>query len=99
MMRWFDRLVRFAARDPGGPALWLEARCQKCGELIRVRVDTRYELRHDVEEGREVRILDKDLLGTRCFALLHVRVVLAPDLSVVSHQVSGGDLVSLRQGV
>ncbi|MDR7420302.1 MAG: hypothetical protein QN178_15475 [Armatimonadota bacterium] len=60
-----------------------------------MRVDTRYELRHDREHGREVRVLDKDVLGTRCFALLHVHAVLASDLSVLSHQVSGGEFISL----
>lgn len=98
-MEWFRRLVRFAAaRDAGGQALWLEVRCGKCGEVLRVRVDTRHELRQDVENGQEIRVLDKDLLGTRCFALLHVRAVLTPDLSVLSHQVSGGELVSLGRG-
>ncbi|OFX29062.1 MAG: hypothetical protein A2Z07_07490 [Armatimonadetes bacterium RBG_16_67_12] len=79
-------------------ALWLEVRCERCREIIRTRVDTRYELRQDVENGQEVRVLDKDLLGTRCFALLHVHALLAPDLSVLSHQVTGGELVSLGRG-
>jgi hypothetical protein len=96
---WLRRLLRgAAARDAGGEALWLEVRCGKCGEIIRTRVDTRSELRQDVEDGQEVRVLDKDLLGVRCFALLHVHAVLAADLSVVSQRVSGGELVSLGRG-
>lgn len=98
-MRWFRRLFErpAAAGGQGGPGLRLEVRCARCGELISVRVDTQYELRQDVEDGQEVRVLDKDLLGTRCFALLHVHAVLAPDLTVRAHEVVGGELVSLSR--
>jgi hypothetical protein len=54
-------------------------------------------LRQDVENGQDVWVLDKDLLGTRCFALLHVHAVLGPDWSVRAHEVSGGELVSLSR--
>ena len=96
-MSWLQRLL---GRGPGAAddreaGLWLEVRCGKCGEVIRVRVDTRYELRQDVENGQDVRVLDKDLLGTRCVALLHVHVVLTPDLSVRAHEVTGGELIRL----
>jgi hypothetical protein len=95
-MSWLRRLFGGGAGASGDAgALWLEVRCARCAETIRVRVDTRHELRHDTENGREIRVLDKDLLGTRCFALLHVHAVLAADLSVLSHEVSGGELVSL----
>jgi hypothetical protein len=99
MATWFTRLFgrRSDAAGDGGPALRLRVRCTSCGEEIEVRVDTRYELRQDVEDGQDVRVLDKDLLGTRCFALLHVHAVLAPDLSVRSHEVTGGELVSLSR--
>jgi hypothetical protein len=98
-MWWFRRLLArpAAAGREEGSGLRLEVRCARCGEHITVRVDTQYELRQDVEDGQEVRVLDKDLLGTRCFALLHVHAVLAPDLTVRSHEVSGGELVSLSR--
>jgi hypothetical protein len=97
-MSWLGRLFRADRRaESPEPALWLEVRCQRCAEVIRVRVDTRYELRQDVENGEEVRVLDKDLLGARCFALVHVHAVLAPDLSLRAHEVTGGELVSLRR--
>ncbi len=96
-MRWVKRLFARPVTAGGGDdqGLRLEVRCARCGEHITVRVDTQYELRQDVEDGQEVRVLDKDLLGTRCFALLHVHAVLAPDLTVRSHEVSGGEFVSL----
>jgi hypothetical protein len=96
-MSWLQRLL---GRGPGtaddrGAGLWLEVRCDRCGEVIRVRVDARYEVRQDVEHGDDVRVLDKDLLGTHCSALLHVHAVLTPDLSVRSHEVTGGALIRL----
>jgi len=84
------------AGEETAPALLMDVRCSKCGEVIQVRVDTRYELRQDVHGGREVRALDKDVLGTGCFALIHVHAVLAPDLTIIGQEVSGGELVGLR---
>ncbi|MDR7544609.1 MAG: hypothetical protein QN120_10240 [Armatimonadota bacterium] len=99
MRDWLRRLVARGAggADEDAAALWLEVRCTRCGEVLRVRVDTRYELWQDVEDGVEVHVLDKDLLGTKCFALLHVHAVLAPDFSVRSHQVTGGEFLSLSR--
>jgi hypothetical protein len=96
---WLARLIgrRDDRGGEGGAALRLQVRCAACGEVLDVRVDTRYELRQDVEDGQDVRVLDKDLLGTRCFALLHVHALLAPDLSVRAHEVTGGQLISLSR--
>lgn len=97
-MKWLRRLLLSASPEAGeAVALRLEVRCARCGELIGIRVDTRYELRHDVENDRDVRVLDKDVLGVRCSALLHVHAVLAADLTVLSHEVLGGELVRLSR--
>jgi hypothetical protein len=94
-MKWLKRI--FARGDQNtSPAFLLDIRCDKCGEVIQVRVDPRYELREDVQDGREVRALDKDVMGTRCFALIHVHAVLASDLTVLAQEVTGGELVSVR---
>jgi hypothetical protein len=99
MMNWLQRLLgRQSDASDDGATLWLEVRCGRCGETLRIRVDTRYELRQDVESGQDIRVLDKDLLGTRCFALLHVHAVLTPELRVLAHEVTGGELISLGPG-
>ncbi len=94
-MRWIRRAFTRGSGDTTR-ALLLDVRCSKCGEVIQVRVDPQYELRQDLQDGREVRTLDKDVLGTRCFALIHVHAQLAPDLTLLAQEVTGGDLVGLR---
>ena len=94
-MRWFRRAFTRGGQHASS-AILLDVRCSKCGEVIQVRVDPQYELRQDLHEGRDVRALDKDVLGTRCFALIHVRALLGPDLTLLAQEVTGGELVSLR---
>ncbi|MDR7549465.1 MAG: hypothetical protein QN131_05925 [Armatimonadota bacterium] len=98
-MKWLRRWLAPPERqDAGRPtAFLLDVRCGMCGEVITVRVDPRYELRQDLEDGQDVRILDKDVMGSRCFALLHVHAVMTPDLTLRAHEVSGGELVGLRR--
>ncbi len=94
-MRWLRRAFTRGGQDVSN-ALLMDVRCSKCGEVIQVRVDPQYELRQDLQDGREVRTLDKDVLGTRCFALIHVHALLAPDLTLLAQEVTGGELVGLR---
>lgn len=94
-MRWLRRAFSRGGQH-ASRAILLDVRCGKCGEVIQVRVDPQYELRQDLQDGREVRFLDKDVLGTRCFALIHVHARLAPDLTLLAQEVTGGELVRLR---
>ncbi len=94
-MRWLRRAFNRGGQH-ASRAILLDVRCGKCGEVIQVRVDPQYELRQDLQDGREVRFLDKDVLGTRCFALIHVHALLAPDLTLLAQEVTGGELVGLR---
>jgi hypothetical protein len=96
---WFRRLVgREGGRgQEARAALWMDVRCNRCQEVIGVRVDPTYELRQEAEAGRQVKILDKDVLGTGCFALLHVHAVFTQDLTLLEHHVAGGELVDLRR--
>jgi len=95
LRRWLTRMGQGGAGR--ATAFLLDVRCGQCGEIITVRVDPQYELRQELEEGQDVRILDKDIMGTRCFALLHVHAVLAPNLALRAHEVTGGDLVGFRR--
>lgn len=96
---WFRRLLgKGGGREQEAPEVVLiDVRCGRCQEIISVRVDPRYELRQEIEAGRQVRVLDKDVLGTGCFALLHVHAVLSQDLALLEHDVAGGELVDLRR--
>jgi hypothetical protein len=95
-MNKFRRLFARAGSEASA-AFWLDVRCGRCGEVIHVRVDPRYELRQEVQDGREVRALDKDVMGTGCFVLIHVHAVIAPDLTILAQDVIGGELVGLRR--
>ncbi len=95
-MRWLGRAFTRGGQHASS-AILLDVRCSKCGEVIQVRIDPQYELRQDMQDGRDVRTLDKDVLGTRCFALIHVHALLASDLTLVAQEVTGGELVGVRQ--
>jgi hypothetical protein len=91
-MKWLRRLFGTRPAAPGA-SLWLEVQCARCGESIRVRVDPRYELRTDERDGREIQVLDKEIIGSQCYALIHAHLELGRDLAVVEQTVTGGHLV------
>lgn len=94
-MRWFKRLSLFISRSrqPGDTALWLYVRCNRCGEVIPVRVDRRYDLASEWREPGEpgpAYTMHKDIVGDRCFQRIGVDVGFDASFMIVEQRIHGG---------
>jgi len=91
--------------DPSSPALCLLVKCDRCGEMIRTRVEKAYELEseydlsnaHDVNEDEEPKpsgyTLHKEMLGVKCQNLIHVEMHFDCHHRGMTRKVEGGQLV------
>ena len=76
--------------DPHG--LWFHFRCEKCGELVRVRADRRNDLNRE-DGGPGTFLLRKEIMGSKkCYQLIHAELWLDSNYRVVSADVQGGAL-------
>ena len=96
-MGWLRRLF---SRSPGREAdnaLWLYVQCDRCGEVIDVRVDRRYDLASNLldpgEEGPAYTV-HKDVVGDQCFRRISVTLGFDRRFNVVEQDIQGGRLQS-----
>ena len=94
-MGWLRRLF---SRSPGrdaGNALWLHVQCERCGEVIDVRVDRRYDMASNLldpgEEGPAY-TMHKDVVGDRCFRRISVTLGFDRRMNIVEQDIQGGRL-------
>jgi hypothetical protein len=95
--------------DSGGtaPALRIEVRCAKCGEVIRVRVDKMHELQCEYEDNGSSDpdqephpisyLLTKELVGAKCQNLVHLSMRFDARSRTVEKHIEGGDLLSMEE--
>jgi hypothetical protein len=83
-----------------GRVLWVYARCDKCGEAIRTRVDLRHDLTPNYSgEGRLTDYVScKVLIGSqRCFEPIEVKLTFDPQRRVISREITGGQFISKEE--
>ena len=86
-----------AGQAPADPnALWFHFRCQRCGQVVRIRVDKRNDLNR-AEEGPGALLLRKEVMDARCFQLMSAEIWLDSGYRVVTSAVSGGELISQEE--
>ena len=94
-MLWLRRLFSRSSRPAADTALWLHVQCERCGEVIAVRVDRRYDLASNLldpgEEGPAY-TMHKDVVGDRCFRRISVTLGFDRRFNIVEQQVQGGRL-------
>jgi hypothetical protein len=90
----FGRLIRPAGADPHG--LWVYARCDRCGEALRARVD----LRHDLSPhyGADERVASyfcrKTLIGSGpCFQPVEVELTFDKHRRLIEQEIDGGTFI------
>ena len=96
-MRWLQRFFKRPSRQDSATALWIYVACGRCGEVIRVRADRRYDLvsaMRDPGESDPAYTLHKDIVGGRCFQRIAVDVAFDHRLQVTERHVSGGRWLS-----
>ena len=96
-------LLGTEAEPSGGtaPALHIEVRCAKCGEVIRARVDKMHELQceygdngmsdPDQEPHPISYVLTKELVGANCQNLIHLSVRFDSRSRLIEKHIEGGE--------
>ena len=79
-----------APADPYGLRFYFK--CNKCGDVVRIRVDRRNDLNR--EAGPGTFLLRKEVMDNKCFQLMGVVIWLDSSYNVVTADVSGGELIS-----
>ena len=96
-MGWLRRLF---SRPPGREAdnaLWLHVQCDRCGEVIDLRIDRRYDLASnllDPGEAGPAYTVHKDVVGDRCFRRINVTLGFDRRMNIVEQHIQGGRLHS-----
>lgn len=96
-MGWLTRLFARRRRQEHHTALWLYVRCHRCGEVIRVRTDRRYDLAsewRDPGESGPAYTMHKDIVGERCFQRIRVDLAFDGRLQLLERHINGGDFLS-----
>ena len=94
-MWWLRRLFARSPRQEADNALWLHVTCDRCGEVVRVRIDRRYDVASNLldpgEEGPAYTV-HKDVVGDRCFQRISVTLGFDRRMNIVERQIQGGQL-------
>ena len=72
----------------GGSAMSMEVRCEKCGELIPVRIDKDLDLQAEYED---------DAVGAKCQNLIRFTIRFDEARSPVEYDIEGGEFVEPEQ--
>lgn len=94
-MWWLRRLFGRPVRAEADNALWLHVSCDRCGEVIRVRVDRRYDVASnllDPGEAGPAYTMHKDVVGDRCFQRIAVTLGFDRRMNIVESRIQGGRL-------
>ncbi len=87
----------------GRRAFTLTVRCDKCGELIEVRIDQDHELQaeydKDATEGARPTqyLLRKEIVGADCQNLIRLTIRFDADLHPLERTIEGGEFVEPEQ--
>jgi len=94
-MGFFQRLRALSGRrgatpDADANALIFYVRCDRCAEVVRVRVDRRWDLLQELGDGVTGYSLHKDVLGTRCNQLMRMVVLFDRNYVITHREIEGG---------
>ena len=76
-------------------------KCNKCGEVIRIRIDRRWDLEQEFDEGGGDAVTGyvsrKEVMGTKCFQMLRLTVQFDRGYRETEKQLSGGTFVGQEE--
>ncbi|MEW6717897.1 MAG: hypothetical protein AB1345_10395 [Chloroflexota bacterium] len=100
-MGWFKKIARlFFADKQGISGYWLTVRCDRCGEVIRTRLNLSSDLSIRYEEGTDKisYFCRKTLMGSkRCFQRIEVELTFDDQRRLMDGQIVGGQFVSEKE--
>jgi len=102
-MGFWERLLGFLTKGQGveDPMVyWVYARCEKCGEPLRVRVNLRNDLSAQFGEGREgtTYFCRKVIVGSgKCYNSVEVRLAFDARRNLVKREIEGGAFLTAEE--
>lgn len=84
--------------DPN--ALWIYVQCDRCGEKLRARINTRSELSPDFADSDTATSFHcrKVLIGSQgCFQQIEVNLKFDSRLKIIDRQISGGKFITRQE--
>lgn len=93
------QLLRRLGRSGGGLAesaepFVLYARCDHCGEVVRVRIDPRWEFVQELDDGLAGYTLQKELVGSACNRVITVRMAFDRFYRITAREIEGGQFAT-----
>lgn len=94
-MSLFKRVSSLLSSKSGTPAEWVAVKCNRCGEVIRARINLYNDLSLEYDEsGKEIYFCRKMLMGEgRCFQRIEVELTYDANRKLLSREISGGQFV------
>jgi len=99
-MGFWERLLGFLTKGQGveDPMIyWVYARCEKCGEPLRARVNLRNDLSAQFGEGREetTYFCRKVIVGSgKCYSPVEVRLTFDTRRNLAKREIEGGAFIT-----
>lgn len=101
-MGLLDGLLKLLGGGGGARAdhgLYYYVRCDKCGEKIRFRVDSRWDLAPSYDDGDQASSFSvtKHIVGQKCFRPIEVTLTFDRNRKESGRTVTGGQLISAEE--
>jgi hypothetical protein len=96
LKRFFSFFAAPAQQDTS--AYWVSVCCNRCGEVIRSRIDLRNDLSVEYQDGATTYFCRKILMGEgRCFQRIEVELTFDANHRLVNREISGGRYVDAEE--
>ena len=97
-MSFLKRLgALFSPRADDSRAMWVYVKCDKCGEILKGRVDLYNDLsiQYDNSGGGNSYFCRKVFVGSkRCYRPIEVKLTFDKNRRLINEEISGGEIVS-----
>ncbi len=79
-----------------GQGLFVYIRCDRCGEVVPLRLRKTDEMARSEEEGYDY-FVQKIVMGTQCFARMDTRLEFDRRHEIVNSSIQGGSLITVKE--
>ena len=94
-MGFLDSLKTMFSGQEGAREYWVYVRCNRCGELIKTRIDLQNHLSQNDEGGY---VVNKTLVGNqRCFERIEVTLYFNARRELVDQSISRGEFITAEE--
>ena len=100
-MNLWNRITElFASAGSGKEALWVYARCERCGEIVKARINLYNDLSVQYEDGEKQYFCRKTLVGeNRCFNRIKVKLRFDKTRRLIGRGIQGGKFLTEEEAL